>query len=467
MDNSTKKLLGGSMVYFLGSALSQLLSLLLMRFVTGHIAPEEYGFYNLVVTISNLVIPFVTLQMADALYRFVIRSKEEQDKKAYFTITFIVSFISTLLTFVGVFIIDLFFYDMPYPVLVAIYIAVHAILGIYQKMVRSLNKNKIFVAGSLLKTFVFLSSEILLISLLDMRGEALFIANILCTVVFLVYAEIRVHALKYFDLHSLKLSAFKEMIGYSAPLIPNAAFWWMTSSVNSLIVSVRMGMDINGIYTVSNKFSTVLSLVTSVLNMSWQDSAVAEYGSDGFKAFFTKTFNTFFKLIFSAIAVLIPFVAIVFPHMIAETYYSAIPYVPFLLLASGISTFSGFMAQIFCGQGKTHKSLVTSLCGMIVNIFVIFVFVDKIGLWAAVFGSLASDTVLFATRTFMVRKEFAKGIEKFRFIIVALMLITSVVVYLNFGVVHNVVWFIIVATLAVILNFEFIKNIFLLIFKRA
>ena len=53
IDNSTKNLLNGTMVYFIGNVLTQLISLALLRFVTGKISPEEYGIYNLVVTVFS------------------------------------------------------------------------------------------------------------------------------------------------------------------------------------------------------------------------------------------------------------------------------------------------------------------------------------------------------------------------------------------------------------------------------
>ena len=97
MDSSTKKLLSGSMVYFVGNALTQLISLLLMRFVTGNITPEEYGYFNLVATVSNLVIPFVTLQIADAVFKFVLKAEDDRQRKAYFTICFAVCLASVAL----------------------------------------------------------------------------------------------------------------------------------------------------------------------------------------------------------------------------------------------------------------------------------------------------------------------------------------------------------------------------------
>lgn len=463
MDNSTKKLLNGSMIYFVGNALTQLISLLLMRFVTGNITPEEYGFFNLVTTVSNLVIPFVTLQISDAVFKFVLKSETEDEKKSYFTTCFVVSFVSVCVIVASVFVLSCFV-NIPNTFLVAIYVSSSALYGVYQKVVRCLNKNTIFVTGNLIKTIIFLTLEIFLISALNLGIDALLIAHILSLLFFLVYAELRVHALNFFDIRTLKLDVFSKMMRFSIPLIPNAVFWWLTSSVNHVIVSAKLGMDVNGIYTVSSKFSAVVVMVTSVLNMSWQDTAIADYGSNGFREFFTKTFNSFVKLIFSALVVLLPFVALVIPFMIDPSYYSAIQYSPFLLLAAVVSAMSGFIAQIFTAKGNTKVLLLTSVMGMIVNILVIGLLISKIGLWAAVIGALSADTVIFCARLFMARKEFAKGIQYKSFILILVMLVVGIYIYLNASSKINLIWFAITAIVALILNFEFIKNILTLIF---
>lgn len=465
MDNSTKKLLNGSAVYFMGSALTQLVSLLLMRFVTGNIAPEEYGFFNLVTTIANLAVPFLTLQMADAVYRFVLKAENGEEKKSYISVCAGVMIISVALIFVITYGIS-FFYSLPHTGLVALYVASYALVTVYQKIVRCLNHNMVFVTGNLIKTTIFLLLEVLLISLLDMGIEALLLAHIISTVVLLLYSEIRVRAYRFVDLRLLRAGTFKKMVRYSAPLMPNAAFWWLTSSVNNVIVSARLGIGVNGIYTVSNKFSSVLNMVTNVLNMSWQDTAVSDYGNAGFGLFLTKTFNSFIKLIFSIVAVLLPFVAVVLPYMIDPSYYGAISYTPFLLLASATSFMSGFMAQIFTGKGKTTTILITSIFGMVANILVVALLIGKIGLWAAVLGSLVSDCVLMCSRTFLARKEFAKGIAYKSFLVIIAMVAVSIWTYFKASVIGNLVWLVISAVIAVILNWEFIKNLLTLLLGR-
>lgn len=464
MDSSTKKLLNGSIVYFVGNALTQLISLALMRFVTGNITPAEYGQFNLITTIANLAIPLVTIQMGDAVFRFVLKAENDEKRKSYFSLCFVFALISVALIFVGTYSVSCLITPIPHTFLVSLYISLSALMGIYQKIVRSLNRNKVFVAGNIIRTFMFLSLEIILISVFDLGIEALLLAHAISIGFLLIYTEISVRALKFFDVKALSASEFANMAKFSVPLIPNAAFWWLTSSVNNVIVSAKLGLDVNGIYSVSGKFSTVLTMVTSVLNMSWQDTAIAEYGKENFRSFLTKTFNTYVKLIFSALFVIIPFLSLIIPHIVDPAYYDAIPFTPFLLLASGTSTMSGFAAQIFVGQGKTKSLFVTSCMGMISNILFVFALVGEIGLWAAVFGTLLADVVIFAARIYRARKEFAKGIEFKNYIIIFLILAVSIALYLKAGVLVNLIWFLVTVAAAFMFNKNFILDLLSLIF---
>lgn len=460
MDKSKKKLLNGAIIYFIGNVLAQLMSLALLRFITGRISPEEYGFYNLIVTISKIVTPFVTLQITDAIFRFLIRSNTDDEKKEYFTVACIIAFISSIITLVGVYSIKLFFLDIPHPFLITLYFISSTLYVLYQRIVRSFGKNTVYVKGNLIKTALYLILQIVFIYFFNLGVETLFLSTIISEMFFLIFAEIKIRALKLMDFKLLKFNVFKKMIKYSVPLIPSAAFWWLTSSVNTLIVSMRCGLDINGIYTVANKFSSVLTMVMTVFMMSWQETAISEYGKGQFKSFFTQTFNMYFKFVFSAIMVLVPFMAVVFPYMIDESYHASITYAPFLLVVAGLSTLAAFFSQIFAAQGRTTRSLFTNIAGMVINLTVVFLLVNKIGLWAAVLGSLASELVMVLLRGILVREEFQSGIEFGRLVLTFFLMVVSICLYFKGTIVYNIVWLVAAAIFALYMNFDLIKNTF-------
>lgn len=466
MDKATKKLLDGTVIYFIGNALAQLMSLFLLRFITGRISSADYGFYNLIVTVTNLVTPFVTLQLTDAVFKFLIKADSDEERKKYFSATVAAFIISSIVTIVGVFLIDSLFINIKHPVLVTLYMVGNTFYTLYQRVVRSLGKTKIYVIGSLIKTAVYLLLQIVFIYFFDMGVETLFLANILSDFVYLAFVEANVRTFRMMSLKVVKKETFKVMLKFSIPLMPNAAFWWFTSSVNTMIVSYRCGLDINGIYTVANKFSGVLTMVTSVFIMSWQELAIIEYGKDSFKKFFTETFNMYSKVVICVIAMLIPFMKAVFPIIIDESYYASIDYAPFLLVVSGFSTLSGFTSQIFVGQGKTIRNLWTTVVGMLFNIAIVFSFVDSIGLWAAVFGSLASNFVMMTLRIFLVRNEFEKNIEYFKIFLSVALLTVSIVFYRNFGTVYNIIWLAASIAVSLVLNFSALKDVLNVVFSK-
>ena len=466
MDKSTKKLLSGSMIYFFGNAMTQLISLALLRFVTGRITPEEYGTYNLIVTITNLVMPFCTLQISDAVFKFILAAKSEEEKKKYYTIAFYVVAGSVILIIGSVYIADLFFLEIPYCFLTALYMAFAGVFTVYQRIVRSMGCNKVFVAGNLIRTIVYLLTEIFLICTFDFGGEALLISVIISYIVFMLFVELRINSRQYLDIKCFDRQVFRQMTKFSLPLIPNAVFWWLTSSINTVIVSTRCGLDINGIYTVANKFSSILIMVTSVFAMSWQETALSEYGDAKFESFFTKTFNMYYVGVFSVIGILISFMQIVFPMIIDESYYQSIQYAPFLIWASGISTIAGFFSQVIMAQNRNKLLLLTNAFGMVINILIVVTLIDRIGLWAAVIGTLGAEVVIMCSRLFLIRSEFTKGLKAGKLLLATVLFGISIVLYFKADTKTNAVWFVVGAVVFLYLNRGVIQNIITIISEQ-
>ena len=447
------------MVYFVGNALTQLVSLMLLKIITANISSEEYGTYDLVVTIGNLVLPVATFQISDALFRFFLRAQTEAEKKECFTASIVVLIGSIFLTGVGVYLVHALITDLVHPVLITLYLISRIVQDLYQRIARSMGKSKVYVAGNLLNTVFFLVLKFVFIFVFGMGVEALFLAAVISSACFFVFAELNIQSVRYFDLRWFRWFTLKKMLRYSFPLVPNAAFWWLTSSVNTLIVSARLGLDLNGIYAIANKFAQVLTLVTSVFAMSWQESAISEHGKKGYQVFYTNTLNMYSVLVFSAVAAMIPLVRLLLPVMVDESYHASIQYAPFLLAGSGLSALYGFLAQVFCANGKTQWCLWTSFVGLVINISIVFLLVNSAGLWAAVIGSFGASLAMVATRYFGVRKEFAKGIGIWKLMFAVFLILIGIYCYFKADQPVNLVWFLIQSVIVLILNRALIQDI--------
>lgn len=433
MNNLTQKkqsLMAGTVVYFVGNVLTQLISLFLLKFVTGNIPSEGYGYFNLVVTIDHLITPILTLQISDAVFRFLIKAGDEKEKTQYYTVGTVVVFSGATLVCVGVVALSGVF-GIQYPGLVAIYIISTNLFAYYQKVSRSLGKGKYYVLANLVKAVIYIFGQVVFVIYYKMGVAGLFLANIVSTLICVTLLLVTSKSHHYLSLKAFDQNVMGKMVRFSAPLIPNTAVWWMQSSINSIVIASVLGMGANGIYSVANKFSAILNLIINVFAMSWQESATKEYGTKEFRRFATESFNEYSIMLFSGVALIIPIMKILMPKMIDPSYYEALIYAPFLLYATALSAFSGFFASIITAKNQNPKLLITNIIGAVSNVLIVFVLIRIIGIWAIVLSSVVSNIMLDLSRYYVVRKDFHNRSLRFIAISAALALgiINSVLYY--------------------------------------
>lgn len=448
MSDLTQKkqsLLGGTAIYFVGNVLTQLISLLLLRFVTGNIPSEGYGYFNLVVTIDHLITPILTLQISDAVFRFTIKAGNEKEKTQYYTVGTVVVFSGATLVCVGVVALSGVF-GIQYPGLVAVYIISTNLFAYYQKVCRALGKGKYYVLSNLVKAVIYIFGQVVFVISWKMGVAGLFLANIISTMICVVLLLITSKSHRYFALKSFEKAVMGKMVRFSAPLIPNTAVWWMQSSINSIVIVFVLGMGANGVYTVANKFSSILNLIIGVFSMAWQESAIKEYGTKEYRRFATESFNGYSVILFSGVALIIPIMKILMPKMIDPSYYEALTYAPFLLYATALSAFSGFFSSIITAKNQTPKLLITNIIGSISNVLIVLVFIRLIGIWAVLLSAVACNVLLDLSRYYVVRKDFENSSIRYLAINSALALgILNSIVYYSCSDAINVITFVLTA----------------------
>ena len=409
MENELKQksenLLSGTIIYFVGNILTQLISIILLKYVTGAVTTEEYGYFNLVVTVDNLVTPMITLQISDAVFRFFIKAKSLSEKKYIYSsgTTIIIFGASLICVLIGIFRNKL---KINYAFWVTLYIISTNLFSYNQKVVRSLKKNKLYVIANLFKSIFYFIFMVILVLKLKMGVKGLLISSCISTYICIFILMIWVRTYTYFSIHHISFEYIQKMLKFSAPLIPNTAIWWMQSSVNSIIIATQIGLDDNGIYSVAIKFASVLHLVINVFDLAWQESAITEYGTKNYKKFVTQTFNRYLIFIMSCVAVLIPLLRICLPYLIDAKYYGAVPYIPFLLFSTAFSAFSGYFAQIITAKNKNIRLLTTNIVGALTNIIIVFCLINRIGTWAVVISAIFSYCLISICRYKVVIDDF-------------------------------------------------------------
>lgn len=201
--------------------------------------------------------------------------------------------------------------------------------------------------GNILQTLMIAILNITFLLVFKMETGGYLLAYIIANFIVAIYAIIAGKGYKAFSFHNIDRCKLKEMIRYSVVLIPNTFMWWIMNSSDRVMVTYMIGAAANGIYAVSYKLPTLVSTLTGIFNQAWSYSAIREEGTSDETEYNNKMFKTLSAIAFMmGIGLLLltkPFLGV----YVADSYYDAWKYTPFLIIGCVYLTLGTFMQRIF------------------------------------------------------------------------------------------------------------------------
>ena len=402
--NKYKTLLSNTLLISMGTFGSKLLVFLMVRFYTGYLTPTDYSTADLITQTANLLFPIISMGLTDGVFRFCMDT--QADRKSVFTIGIAATTLGAIL-FLGIVPILSLFRDFKgYVWLIVLYTMAACYHSLCSQYIRAIGKTALFALQGIINTCFVIIFNILFLAVFNMgiTGYVLsvIVADTLCTL-FLIIKE------RLLGVITLKpdLSVIKPLLKYSIPLIPSTVFWWITSVSDRYMVSGMIGSDVNGIYTVSYKLPTLLTLVSSIFMQAWQFSAVteSENGEEEHREFFSQVWRSFQAVMFLAGSAVIAFAKPAIRLLTAQDYYSAWQYVPLLSASMVFTAFVSFTGTVYVVKKKSGVSFLTALLGAISNILLNLILIPSpLGAQGAALATVASYFLVFAVRCFNIKK---------------------------------------------------------------
>ena len=426
MKDRETKILKNSLIFTIGNLGSKVFSYAMVLVYTHYISSSELGYYDIVLTTISLLQPIIMLSFDEGIYRWLIDSKIEDRKRIISTCikTVLFSSLIALIVFAGlnlslrlqyvVGIILLFFSSMIY----------HLILNI----VRGLSNNKLYALSGIVNSLFLLIFEVVGIIGLKMGIEALILSKVLANFVTLFLLYMLQPELRGVFRYPADRALAKDITRYTVPLIPNSISWWIVNSSDRYIILFLLGQTFNGIYTVSNKFPTVISTISSILYLALQESVIKEYNSADRDAFYSKVFEKYYTFLFSLVLCGVPLTKLVILHFVGREYIIAWQYMPFLFLATVFGALSSFLGIGYMISKDTKRSAYTTVASAVVNIGLNVLLINYIGLHAASLSTLVSYMFLFTIRIHDCKKYFSLIIKWRRFIGILLFSTISMII---------------------------------------
>lgn len=459
VGSATQRLAKNTLVYLVGNLGSKLLQLLILPVTTSFLLTEEYGYYNLIVTSINLVTPLVTFQLSEAMFRNLFCGSDEHKRVVLSSVAAFLVGGMTALALV-VFALSTFSLSVQFPVLVFLNYISYVVFVCLQKVARSEQKNLVVAVSGVVNTVVMLATQLLCLVVLDLGADGMLLANFTSYFVACVFLEAKVRAIRCISPRWFNWGELKSMLGLSAPLVPNSVCWWFVSAGNGYIVTFMLSAAANGIYAIASNFSQMLSFATGVFQMAWQESSIIESDRDGRDRFYTRTFDAYMRLLLGAFFVLLPFIRLVMPYLVAGDYQKAYLYVPPLIAGAVFSAFSQFYGSSYLAFEKTRGAISTTLIAALINILICVIGMGSIGLFAPAIGSALAFAAQWVIRMRQMRGYFKVKIDLRAFLLLLMFCAISIAVYYTLCSTGQLLFFFVGVGVAVAFNRELIRAVF-------
>ena len=350
-----KNLLVNIGLFTLNTVSTKLITFLLVPLYTYFLTAAQYGVTDMSLTVAGLVTPVVTLSIGDATTRYII--DDPDDKERYISVGFWVTLVGCLIMLLLLPLLGLSIFGGlgNYKWFYLAYFASSAFNAYLANVARGLNQIKLITWASIASSLV----------------------------------------------SALSAGFLKKMLLYSVPLMPNAIFWWVGTSVNRFFITSMLGIGASGLFAAASKIPNVMNMVSSTFWQAWSLSAFQEFKKTDTGKFYSNVFavfRTFCFLAASGLMLLTPWLASL---LLQKKFYDSWPIIPVLILAFLFNVFAGFYGTVFTASMKTKHLMTSTAAAAIVVVVLTWLLVRIMGLQGAAWAMVGSNLVMYVIRVAM------------------------------------------------------------------
>lgn len=424
-----RKLMNNTIWYSIGAFSSKAISFFLVPLYTGVLTKSQYSISDLISTTVSLSIPFFSLIISSAVFRYVIEKKSQYEKIFSFGLSII------LLGFIPLFVISFLVFKLidsvaPYWRFFVIIYFITAFSTLESEFLKGQEKVKIVTVVSVIHTLVFVLCNVLFLVFLKLEIRGYFLSYIIsggCSVIlfFLLGSIYKYICSPFLVPKELK----KKMLSYSLPLIPNSAMWWITNSSDRYFVAFLVSISANGLLSVSYKIPSILSIFIGVFHSAWELSVVDDFENEKGKTFFNSVYQFYLEFNVIIVSFLILFSKALGRILYSGDFFEAWKMSSILILGFSFHAISGFLGSVYTAAKKTKMMFLSTLVAACVNMALNYILIRALGVVGAVIATVVSYFTVFLIRRVSVIKyvdingNLKKNIISFCFIVVELVLV--------------------------------------------
>lgn len=418
-----KYLLKNTLIFTLGNIGSKIISFFLIPLYTNILTTSQYGIVDLITTISTVASPMLTLNISESVMRFGLDKDSDNEKNIQ-----IGSFIFCISAIIGLILIP-FCLSLDnisnYSVYVYFYIFTLSASQLYLCDLRGKEMLLLYSIGNIVQALMVAFFNILFLVVLKLETNGYLLAYIFANTITATYALIVGKGYKSFRLKKLDVVKMKDMIRYSAVLIPNTFMWWIMNSSDRVMVTTMIGAAANGIYAVSYKVPTLISILSGIFNQAWSYSAIREEGTSDELKYHNRVFKSLISITMLLGIGLLTCIKPILGIYVGFAYYDAWKYTPYLIIGCVYLTLGTFIGTSYTVHKDSLGFLVSATFGALVNIVLNYLLIPVGGIYGAAVSTCVSYILVFIFRLFHTKKYISYNIKNKEFGFGSLILLAS------------------------------------------
>lgn len=400
--NRSKNFIKDIFIFAIGGVGSKLLLFLLVPLYTNILTREEYGTADLVSTVAELIIPFLSVVIYEAVLRFGLSKYERKED-----VLLVALFVWLGSWLVGLLIIPATrLYSELFEWRWYLYFYINVSIGsfIFLNYIKVKNMNKLFSLINIVQAAMLVGLNVLFLIVFKWNVNGYLLSSILSVGLPLIVVILVGKVIPDLKNARTDYQLFKRMIKYSFPLILNNVSWWVIHSSDKIMLELMVGVGALGIYIVVTKIPSLINVVINIVSSAWNISATKEMEDTNNAKFYSDVFNllTFFVFLacISIVFVLKPFMSI----YVGQEFSEAWQYTPLLLVSAVFSAISSYCGSLYDALKKSVHNMITTLIAAMINIALNFVFIPSYGIWGAITGTVIAYFVIAMMRLINVSR---------------------------------------------------------------
>ncbi len=396
-----KQFIKTAFVFLTGNMLSKLVSFFLLPLYTSKIDPAQFGNYDVASSFISLIAPIAFFQIWDGMYRYAFEYKDKDDKQMVISNSVVVCLFGLVL-YLAMFSLLQMALGFQYFWLVLIYGVLYSFHYLHTYAARVYLSNKLFVFSGVASTLITAISNIILILGFGWDIKSIYVSSIIGLLAQIFLIEIKIGVFRKFRCKDLDKGLIKKMMRFSIPLCVAAVSYWLLSGLTKIFIQTFEGDAANGLYAVANKFGSLITLLVSVIQFAWNETAYLMTEDDPTKkkesygeCISIMTIGVLFGTALVCIAV-----KVIFPLFVAKQYADALALIPATIIGVATNALAGFMGTIFMAEKKNSFVMISTFIAAGVNVVAGYFATKYWGLHGGVVTLAACFTLLFLMRLF-------------------------------------------------------------------